>query len=106
MGSQRNRAVQVLLIALCSAGMSQLTLPAGAEQTAPGGSANIPSRIANHQDHKAYQPRRDDVCEATQGHGLDCAGTKGAQADDQLKTLYEQLMRASEPERQSDRGRR
>ncbi len=51
----------------------------------------VPARIANHYDHKAFQPRRNDVCTRRNGQGLDCDSAAGSRAAAQLDRIRHEI---------------
>ncbi len=48
-------------------------------------------RIANHYDHKAFQPRRNDICTRRNGQGLDCDSAAGSRAAAKLERIRREI---------------
>jgi hypothetical protein len=95
--SKRRRALSIAtaLLSLVAATPVEAQSADSATQPSP------PVRIANHYNHKAYQPRAQDVCAAERSSGIDCDSQAGAQAQRELERIGRQL---GSPKAPSDRA--
>lgn len=50
-----------------------------------------PARIANHYNHKAYQPTTGQVCAGANSNGVDCSSPAGREAAAKLDSIQRQL---------------
>jgi hypothetical protein len=53
--------------------------------------ARVPARIANHYNHKAYQPTTKQVCSAARSASINCSSKAGQEAETELDEIQRQI---------------
>lgn len=74
------RAVALLAVVLAAGGARAADVDSGP-----------PARIANHYNHKAYQPTPREVCGGGNSQGIDCASRAGMEAAAKLDNVRRQI---------------
>ena len=63
----------------------------GATAQERSATTTLPQRIANHYNHKAYQPTIGEVCGGAKASGVNCSSAAGAKAGDELDRIRQQI---------------
>jgi hypothetical protein len=88
---ERARARALCLTVALLAVLPETGVAQSADATA--GATRPPARIANHYNHKAYQPTTGQVCEGANSAGVDCSSRAGMEAATKLDSIRQQLDR-------------
>ncbi len=51
----------------------------------------VPTRIANHYNHKAYQPTTKEVCSPARSASINCSSKAGQEAETELNEIQRQI---------------